>query len=91
MTRKFLHFIDGKILYCPDLHKNKKVSTVKDCACEDLKTNLSRPQDLIPKGTVLEIKQIITNFYGDFILTSYRGKNYYIKPSNLLWSTITNG
>ena len=85
MAREFLYFSDGKILYCPDIHKNKEVSTIKDCECEDSKTNLSCPRDSIPEGTVLQIKGVVTNFYGKFIQVNYQGITYYLKPTNLLW------
>lgn len=56
-----------------------KAKTIKDTRSEDYKSR----SPAIPKGSTVTIKSILNNFYGEFLLVSYEGNNYYVKSTDL--------
>ena len=60
-----------------------KVKALKELCNEDYKTRIALKQPNIPKGTVLEIEETITNFYGRYHVVEYGGHLYYIAPNDV--------
>lgn len=60
-----------------------KVRTIRDCINEDWKTAIAHHQPRIPKGTELEVKDILQNLYGKFIEVDYQEFRYSLDPRNV--------
>ena len=81
-----LHFNNGTFAYCDRLHSEQEVECFEDCMCEDIKTSLANTRPVIPAGTVLQIQDVLCNFYGTFVLVRFEGFTYCLNPRKLDWS-----
>ena len=60
-----------------------KVKAKTELWNEDYKTQIALGYPNIPEGTILEVKNTITNFYGKYYEIVYDGHLYYINPRNV--------
>lgn len=61
------------------------LKTVRSVINEDWETAIAHNQPAIPPDTEILVKDVIWNFYGQFITTEYDGYYYYLNPKDLLY------
>ena len=63
------------------------LTTVREVADENWKTQLARGYKNIPKDTQVEVVGFTNNLYGHFIDVKYNGIRYSVKPQYLVWES----
>lgn len=76
-----MHIVFHNGLYGVFKGKPVRVKTIKEVQDEDWKTALVNKQESIPTGEHL-VAEIISNFYGTFLMVRYKAWLYYIKPTD---------
>lgn len=80
-----LHMANGVYAFCEQKTPNQKARTVEAVNDCDFKTAIAQGKKAIPKGEVVEILKVISNFYGWYVLVLYKGVRYHLEPRELEW------
>lgn len=74
---------NGQILVAPG--NRTFLTLLGEGHTEDTKTAIAKNIPPIPKGTVIEVKDVVTNYYGTWVETVYKGNLYYLDPTILVY------
>lgn len=61
--------------------------TRKELCDEDWKTQTARKYPNIPEGAEVQFVEDICNFYGKYSKVRYKGILYYVKPTDIYYTT----